>query len=241
MPHERFVVLAALALSRTQDDKGRVRWTLFGGSEQGPERAFWRSFFVAPDQEAPDEAGFAFIRRLLAAVYGVEARDADHLYQVGFRVLPSDQRDALHWPPDEALPTWTARYQLRPRQSVRGVKYLLTFRPFGRLPETIQRAYLDGQLHLLPYPGSLVFWGPPAVDRLQAALPLALQIPLLNTIVRHEAPLRPARAAVGLDARAEAGSEGAKSRIWPCAQHLPPHPPLGQGAARPGRTGPDGT
>jgi hypothetical protein len=30
--HERYVVLSALALSRTQDDKGRVRWTLFGGS-----------------------------------------------------------------------------------------------------------------------------------------------------------------------------------------------------------------
>jgi hypothetical protein len=43
--HERYVLLAPLALSRTQYDKGRVRWTLFGGSEQGPERAFWRSFF----------------------------------------------------------------------------------------------------------------------------------------------------------------------------------------------------
>jgi len=40
MPHERYVILMPLALSRTQDDKGRIRWTLFGGSEQGPERAF---------------------------------------------------------------------------------------------------------------------------------------------------------------------------------------------------------
>src|SRR5205823_1532490 len=36
LSHERYVTLLPLALSRTQDDKGRVRWTLFGGSEQGP-------------------------------------------------------------------------------------------------------------------------------------------------------------------------------------------------------------
>ena len=42
LAHERFVTLLPLALSRTQDDKGRVRWTLLGSSEAGPERAFWR-------------------------------------------------------------------------------------------------------------------------------------------------------------------------------------------------------
>ena len=186
--HERFVVLAPLALSRTQDDKGRVRWTLFGGSEQGPERALWKSFLTAPNKEAPEEVGVDFIRRLLAAVYGVECRDAGGLHKAGFRVLPSEKADALHWPADEALPSWTERYLHRPRQSVHAVKYLLTFRPFSRLPETIQSAYLDGRLHLLPYPGSLVFWGSPAVAELQVGLPLALQVPLLNTIVRHEAP-----------------------------------------------------
>ena len=46
--HERFVLLSPLALSRTQDDKGRVRWTLFGGSEQGPARAFWQGFWTGP-------------------------------------------------------------------------------------------------------------------------------------------------------------------------------------------------
>src|SRR5262249_26884359 len=53
--HERYVVLMPLALDRTQDDKGRVRWTLFGGSEQGPARAFWKGFFTGPDQELPEE------------------------------------------------------------------------------------------------------------------------------------------------------------------------------------------
>lgn len=36
-------VILSLALSRTQDDKGRVRWTLFGSSHLGPAAAFWRS------------------------------------------------------------------------------------------------------------------------------------------------------------------------------------------------------
>lgn len=39
LAHERPVILLSLALSQTQDDKGRVRWTLFGNSEQGPARA----------------------------------------------------------------------------------------------------------------------------------------------------------------------------------------------------------
>jgi hypothetical protein len=36
LKHERYVIILPLALSRTQDDHGRVRWMLFGGSEQGP-------------------------------------------------------------------------------------------------------------------------------------------------------------------------------------------------------------
>src|SRR6266550_1231501 len=63
--HERYIVLMPLALSRTQDDKGRVRWTLFGGSEQGPARGFWKGFFTAPKRELPEEQAVAFIRRLL--------------------------------------------------------------------------------------------------------------------------------------------------------------------------------
>src|SRR5947209_7828873 len=34
LPHERYVVLLPLALARTLDDKGRIRWTVFGNSEQ---------------------------------------------------------------------------------------------------------------------------------------------------------------------------------------------------------------
>src|SRR5713101_5418722 len=34
--HERYVLIMPLALSRTQDDKGRIRWTLFGAGNRGP-------------------------------------------------------------------------------------------------------------------------------------------------------------------------------------------------------------
>jgi len=35
------------------DDKGRVRWTLFGPSEQGPAKGFWQSFYQGPEEEYP--------------------------------------------------------------------------------------------------------------------------------------------------------------------------------------------
>src|SRR4029077_7347204 len=71
VPHERFLTLMPLALSRTQDDKGRVRWTLFGGSERGPGWAFWRSFWLTPRKQAPASVGENFVRRILHAAYGV--------------------------------------------------------------------------------------------------------------------------------------------------------------------------
>ncbi len=52
LTHDQGVVLMPLALSRTQDDKGRVRWTLFGVSEQGPAKAFWKSFHTGPQRGA---------------------------------------------------------------------------------------------------------------------------------------------------------------------------------------------
>ena len=193
VPHERFVFLGPLALSRTQDDKGRVRWTLFGASEQGPERAFWKSFQSAPGKELPETAGVDFVRRLLGAVYGVEAGDADNLHALGFRVLPTDGRGGATpplraWPAEDDLPAWTLRYRCNQRRPAQGVKYLLTFRPFGRLPEAIQTAYLEGRLHLIPYPGSLIFWGAPGPLKMRDEAPLAVQTPLLTVVSRHEAP-----------------------------------------------------
>jgi hypothetical protein len=179
LAHEHYVLLLPLALSRTLDDKGRVRWTLFGGSEQGPGRPFWRSFFTAPDREAPAEQGLGFLRRLLETVYGESPERLGDLRRAGLRLLPND---------DGPLPSWAEPLLLSRGQALRSVQYLLTFQPFARLPAAVRRAYLAGDLHLLPCPASLVFWGSPRYRRLQQGLPFALQIPLLMQMERHEAP-----------------------------------------------------
>ena len=49
---EPLVMALALCLSRTEDDKGNTRWTLFGVSHDGPGAAFWRSF---ADQDPDDD------------------------------------------------------------------------------------------------------------------------------------------------------------------------------------------
>jgi hypothetical protein len=178
LPHEHYLVLLPLALSRTLDDKARVRWTLFGGSEQGPGRPFWRSFFTSPDGEVPAEQGLAFFRRLLETVYAEPPERLGDLRHAGLRILPDEG----------PLPSWAEPLLLTRGQTLRGVKYLLTFQPFAELPAAVRRAYLAGELHLLPCPASLVFWGSPRYRRLQQALPFALQIPILMQMERHEAP-----------------------------------------------------
>ncbi len=186
LPQERCVTLLPLALSRTQDDKGRVRWTLFGNSEQGPGKAFWKSFFTAPRKELPAAEGVAFFCRLLHAIYGETVEDAAGLRRVGFRILPDDEPLCAHWA--EPLPSWAAEFRLPERPAADAAKYLLTFRPFTRLPAAVRKAYLAGRLCLLPFPGSLVYWGVPGYHQLARELPLALQIPLLHGVARHRAP-----------------------------------------------------
>ncbi len=89
---------------------------------------------------------------------------------------------------EEPLPAWTAPYRWNPGQSLRGVRYLLSFCPFTRLPAAVRRAYLAGELCLLPFPGSLLFFAPPPYLKLEKELPHAVQIPLLHSLHRHEAP-----------------------------------------------------
>jgi hypothetical protein len=188
LAHERYVVLMPLALARTQDDKGRVRWTLFGGSEQGPSRPFWRGFFLSPREELPESEGVGFFCRLLAGAFGETAADAATLKRAGFRILaPVEKPLVAHWN-EGPLPTWTKSFVWSPSQNLRGVRYLLTFEPFERLPSRLQRAYLSGDVHLLPFPGSLVMWGAENYFSLAHELPLAVQIPLLHLFERHEAP-----------------------------------------------------
>jgi hypothetical protein len=237
--HERYLVLSPVALTRTQDDKGRVRWTLCGASEQGPARPFWRGFFSAPGEELPAAAALAFCRQLTgadaaAAAPGAAGSGADtagdssaaggagaatpmsaeaairDLLAQGFRILPGGIEGAgaagleggemgadsdiggmaglggIGFWREHGLPSWTAPLMWRQDEPPAAVRFLLTFRPFAGLPEAVRSAYLAGQLHLLPFPGSLVFWGAPPYRALARELPLALQVPLLHPIERSE-------------------------------------------------------
>jgi hypothetical protein len=121
LTQERFVTLLPLALSRTKDDKGRTRWTLFGSSEQGPAKAFWRSFFTAPGQELPADQALAMLRRLLAAAYGEPEGLLGDLRRAGFRILPQGDRC-----PAGPLAISGTRAKRRRRSS--------TCSPSGRLP-----------------------------------------------------------------------------------------------------------
>ena len=188
LQNDRCVLLLPLALSRTQDDKGRVRWTLFGNSEQGPSKAFWKSFFTAPGVEAPAEHGISFFCRLLQAVYNESAADAEELRRAGFRIIPEDRPDFPFWSEGE-LPSWASSFLFRDDEPSEAVKYLLTFRQFGRLPASVREGYLRGRLALLPFPGSLVFWGVERARQVYRRLPLALQIPLLANVNRYEFPI----------------------------------------------------
>jgi hypothetical protein len=89
-------------------------------------------------------------------------------------------------PSDKAfLPDWTKSYVINNDSGFSDVKYLLTFKPFSQLPEVVRQNYLAGKLNLLPFPGSLVFWGMQGYLKLKKANALAGQIPLLNLVARH--------------------------------------------------------
>jgi hypothetical protein len=189
LSQERYVLLLSAALSRTQDDKGRLRWTLFGGSEQGPGKAFWRGFFTAPGVEAPAEESASFLCELLSRCYGVAERTARDPARAGLRVLPAGTDGPFRHYNDGPLPGWAEALRYRPRDGLAGVRFLLTFRPFALLPEDVQNAYVAGELHLLPFPGSLLFWGVSGYRKLQKQLPFAAQIPLLQAFARRHDPL----------------------------------------------------
>ena len=109
LEHERYVVLAPLALSRTQDDKGRVRWTLFGGSEQGPARAFWKGFWTAPELRNCPRRPPEFFCRLLNAAYGESLAGPSDLRRAGFRILPGIGDPLAPLRGESACPSWTRR------------------------------------------------------------------------------------------------------------------------------------
>ena len=176
LSHERFVTLLPLMLSRTQDDKGRIIWTFFGNSIHEPEPVFWKSFFTAPGVERSETESIAFFTNLLNEAYGEKLSEKESLFNAGFRILTSE---------GSILPGWTNKFLVTDDHSISDVKYLLTFKPFSHLPETIKGRYLNGTLSLIPFPGSLVFWGMPGYLRLKKTLPILAQIPLLNLVARN--------------------------------------------------------
>jgi hypothetical protein len=185
---ERYVTLMPIALARTQDYLGHVRWTLFGNSEQGPERAFWQSFYTEPGQEVPLSESLAFVRQLLASVYGETARTENDLLQLGFRILPSGKNEQFPYWNVDPLPKWTQPFIIDDQAASDETFYLLTFRPFSKLPERLREKYLSGQLALIPSPHSLIHWGMPLYHLGVDAYPFAMQYPMLPLVARHEGP-----------------------------------------------------
>jgi len=159
-PRPPFVVMQALALSRTQDDKGNVRWTLFGASHQPTEAVFWRSF--APG----DEARFL---RLLAWTNGGEQPKRLRVFD-----------------PKADLPGFAQPWLWRDDEPAGRIDTLFTLQPFAALPASLQAAYLAGSLRIVPAPASHVFSQHPLYRKLGANLPRAEQIPLLHLFARSE-------------------------------------------------------
>ena len=175
LSHERFVTLLPLMLSRAQDDKGRIFWSLFGNSIHNPETAFWKNFYTSPGEEILPDKSISFFTGILSDVYGDKCHDSKSLFDSGFRILPSVN----------GLPGWTKPFTIKDDSPLSNIRYILTFRSFGSLPAEIRQLYLSGRLSLLPFPGSLVFWGMQGYERLRRGFPLGGQIPLLNLLARN--------------------------------------------------------
>jgi len=186
LARRRHVLLMPLALAKTQNDRGRRHWTMFGSSEQGPERAFWQSFYSAPGREIAAKDSRRIVSRLLEGAFDVATADADELYAAGFRILPVGAvRPFPGWVVDP-LPSWTRRYLIGDDAHLGGARFVLTFRPFPSLPAAMREAYLSGRIELLPSPFSLLFWGMPIYHRAGQQHALALQYPVLRLVRRHE-------------------------------------------------------
>jgi hypothetical protein len=162
---EPLVLALALALSRTQDDKGNVRWTLFGASHDGPGAAFWRSF--TDDNRHWFKAFAGWASGLGSTLEGV-------------RVLAD---------PGE-LPAFAQELALPEGKLPADLRMLVTFRPFAALPPAVREGYLTGRLRLVPHPASLIFFEHPGYRRLAQTLPRATQIPLLQLFPHVETACR---------------------------------------------------
>jgi hypothetical protein len=184
--HEKYIAILPLSLSKTKDDKGRVCWTFFGASEQGPEKAFWKSFYKSPDQEADESVFINFIRWVFKQAFGKEVSNREDLLSSGFRILLSGDVFPFSYWKTEKHPSWTKYYLIDDTAETGDLKFLLTFRPFDKLPVAIKEKYASGKLYLIPFPGSLVMWGFREYIRLQEEIPNAIHLPMLRLVKRDE-------------------------------------------------------
>ncbi len=175
LSHERFVALLPLMLSRTQDDKGRISWSLFGNSIDEPETAFWKCFCQGPGIEIPEDKSVSFFCTILSDAFGERISGIEALHSRGFRIL-SDSK---------YLPAWTKSFITGDSPDFENIRYLLTFRPFAAIPSGFRERYLKGSLPIIPFPGSLVFWGMPGYQKMKDEFPLAGQLPLLNLVAHN--------------------------------------------------------
>jgi hypothetical protein len=190
LPGPPALAVVGLALTRTQDDKGRVRWTLLGGSERGPAAAWWAGLFTAPGRAVA--ATSAATR--LAALAGVAATTVAGLARAGVRILPIGDRpsgDGAPWFGDDAalIPPSLAPLIVDGAGAARA-RVIVTFRPWAALPPAVQAAAATGAVRLAPAPASLVFAGHRGYRRLAAQLDAAMQLPLLRALPEGLAGLR---------------------------------------------------
>lgn len=158
---ETFPLILPIALTKTQDDKGRVRWTLLGSSGALlPSEPFWASFRGRRGNERPDAA-----KRL------------DELLAWLLQGDPSVVRFLPH--EGTALPAFVASRAYREDEPLDGVATLVTFVAFADLPARVQWAYLEGRLRIVPFPASMVFREHPGYRKLGAA-----EVPLLHLFPR---------------------------------------------------------
>ena len=204
LPHERYVAIAPLALSRTQDDKGRVRWTLFGGSEQGPARAFWKGFFTAPGCEVAAEEGLGFFRRLLAAAYGEPPERARATCtRPASASCPGWAIPRLPYAQDGRIAVLDEALSADRREAARAACAICSrFGPSAACRRRSAGPTWPAICTCCPFPAAWCSGARRRISACGASLPLAMQIPLLHSFPRHEHPMQSARAAVGLDARA---------------------------------------
>jgi hypothetical protein len=186
LKHEKYITIMPFSLSKTKDDKGRIHWTFFGASEQGPEKAFWKSFYESPDKEVDESVFITFLKWIFIRAYGVDIINREHLLSIGFRILPAGDFYPFTYWKTEILPSWTKEYLIDDGAETNNIKYILTFRPFNKLPDGIKQQYASGNLFLIPFPGNMVLWGFQEFIRLQKTLHNAIQIPMLRLVKRDQ-------------------------------------------------------